>query len=105
MSDTELGRMEIIDGSQRIRTLIQFYNNGFSLRKLEKLDTLNSAKFKDLPIHLQRFLINQDFRIIVVDDAQETIRQDLFERINTTSEGLTDSEIRKGSFSGSFYDC
>ena len=97
-------RMEIIDGSQRIRTLIDFYNNKFSLSKLDKLKELNGAKFKDLPILLQRFLNNQDFRIIVVDDAQETIRQDLFERINTTSEGLTDSEIRKGSYSGKFYD-
>ncbi len=97
-------RLEIIDGSQRIRTLISFYNNEFSLRKLEKLTELNSAKFKDLPLTLQRFLENQDFRIIVVDDANEQVRKDIFERINTTSEMLTDAEIRKGSYSGSFYD-
>ncbi|MBN1987945.1 MAG: DUF262 domain-containing protein [Bacteroidales bacterium] len=104
VSEDEKRRLEIIDGSQRIRTLISFYKDEFSLRKLEKLSELDGARFKDLPVNLQRYLENQDFRIIVVDDASETIRQDIFERINTTSEGLTDSEIRKGSFSGPFYD-
>jgi len=104
VSEDEKRRLEIIDGSQRIRTLISFYNDEFSLRKLEKLSELDGARFRDLPINLQRYLENQDFRIIVVDDASEAIRQDIFERINTTSEGLTDSEIRKGSFSGPFYD-
>ena len=104
VSEDEKRRLEIIDGSQRIRTLISFYSDEFSLRKLEKLSELEGARFRDLPINLQRYLKSQDFRIIVVDDASEAIRQDIFERINTTSEGLTDSEIRKGSFSGPFYD-
>lgn len=104
VSEDDKRRLEIIDGSQRIRTLISFYRDEFSLRKLEKLNELDGARFKDLPINLQRYIENQDFRIIVVDDASESIRQDIFERINTTSEGLTDSEIRKGSFSGPFYD-
>ena len=104
VSEDEQRRLEIIDGSQRIRTLISFYHNEFSLRKLDKLNELDGARYRDLPINLQRYLDNQDFRIIVVDDAKEEIRQDIFERINTTSEGLTDSEIRKGSFSGPFYD-
>lgn len=104
VSEDEQRRLEIIDGSQRIRTLISFYNNEFSLRKLDKLNELDGARYRDLPVNLQRYLDNQDFRIIVVDDAKEEIRQDIFERINTTSEGLTDSEIRKGSFSGPFYD-
>ncbi len=104
VSEDDKARLEIIDGSQRIRTLIAFYNNEFSLRKLEKLSKLDGAKFKDLPMLLQRYLKNRDFKIIVVDDASENVRQDIFEKINTTSEGLTDSEIRKGSFSGAFYD-
>ena len=37
----ENGRLEIIDGSQRIRTLIAFYENKLGLRNLEKLDKIN----------------------------------------------------------------
>ncbi len=36
VSEDEKARLEIIDGSQRIRTLIAFYNNEFSIRNLCK---------------------------------------------------------------------
>lgn len=104
VSQDTKGKLEIIDGSQRIRTLISFYKNEFKLRKLGKLTSINKLKFKDLPSKLQNVLINRDFRIIVVDDANDNIKKDIFERINTTSLKLTDSEIRKGSYSGDFYD-
>lgn len=104
VSEDSSGRLEIIDGSQRIRTLIDFYTNGFSLSGLEKLDKCNTCKFKDLPKKAQKSYMNRDFKIIIVDEANLNIKQDIFNRINTSSEKLTDSEIRKGSYSGKFYD-
>jgi len=104
VSEDENGRLEIIDGSQRIRTLISFYDNVLRLRKLKKLDKLNSAKFKDIPKKIQRYFENRDFKIIIVDEANAEIKQDIFNRVNTSSEKLTDSEIRKGAYSGTFYD-
>lgn len=104
VSEDEDSRLEIIDGSQRIRTLIAFFENKLRLRKLEKLTEINKAKYSDLPIKIQNYIKNRDFRVIVVDNAEIEIRQDIFERINTTSEKLTDAEIRKGSYSGRFYD-
>jgi hypothetical protein len=48
---------------------------------------------------------NRDFKIIVVNNkANLKVRQDIFDRINTSSEPLTDSEIRKGAYSGAFYN-
>jgi hypothetical protein len=35
------GRLEIVDGSQRVRTLARFVNNEFALGELEKLDILS----------------------------------------------------------------
>jgi len=104
VSEDEDSRLEIIDGSQRIRTLIAFFENKLRLRTLEKLTEINKAKFSDLPIKIQNYIKNRDFRVIVVDNAEIAIRQDIFERINTTSEKLTDAEIRKGSYSGRFYN-
>jgi hypothetical protein len=105
VSEDDNNRLEIIDGSQRIRTLIAFYENNLRLRKLKKLNSINSAKFKDLPRKLQNTINNRDFKVIVVsENADQGIRKDIFERINTSSEKLTDSEIRKGAYSGDFYD-
>jgi uncharacterized protein with ParB-like and HNH nuclease domain len=105
VSEDQEGRLEIIDGSQRIRTLIAFHENKLSLRKLSVLKKVNRAKFKDLPRALQNYIKNRDFKFIVVSHkADSSVRKDIFERINTTSERLSDSEIRKGSYSGPFYD-
>lgn len=107
----ENGRLEIIDGSQRIRTLIAFYENRLNLRSLDKLDKLSTleeksivAKYKDLPKKAQKDFYNRDFKIIIVDEANSEIKQDIFNRVNTSSEKLTDSEIRKGSYAGDFYN-
>ena len=102
--DDESGRLEIIDGSQRIRTMIAFFEGKLRLKNLKKLDKINKAKYGDLPKKLQSYIFNKDFRIIVVDNAEIDVRKDLYKRINTTSEDLTFAEIRKGSYSGNFYD-
>jgi hypothetical protein len=104
VSDDEDRRLEIIDGSQRIRTLITFYDNNFKLKKLSKLTTLNGAIFKDIPKKIQRYFENRDFKIIIVDEANAEIKKDIFNRVNTSSKKLTDSEIRKGVYSGHFYN-
>jgi hypothetical protein len=104
VSEDENNRLEIIDGSQRIRTLIAFSEDRLRLRNLEKLDKINGAKFKDLPRKLQNNINNRDFKVIVVSEkADEGVRKDIFGRINTSSADLTDSELRKGAYSGPFY--
>lgn len=96
---------EIIDGSQRVRTIIAFIDNVLKLRKLDTLTELNGLKFSDLPKYYQSVFKKRDFRILVVTkNSDPAIRRDVFNRVNTTGEGLTDSEIRKGSYSGKFYD-
>ena len=104
VSEDQDDRLEIIDGSQRIRTLLAFYENRLKLRKLKRLTRIEMALFKDLPQSLQNDIKNRDFKIIVVNHANLSIRKDIFDRINASSEKLTDSEIRKGSYSGAFYD-
>jgi hypothetical protein len=104
VSEDDNNRLEIIDGSQRIRTLIAFSEDKLRLRNLEKLDKINGAKFKDLPRKLQNNINNRDFKVIVVSEkADENVRKDIFGRINTSSADLTDSELRKGAYSGDFY--
>ena len=44
------GRLEIVDGSQRIRTLAAFLTNDLRLSGLKKLDRLNGFRIDDLPV-------------------------------------------------------
>jgi len=99
------GRYEIVDGSQRIRSLHSFLNNKLKLQDLEKLTTLDNFYFKDLSIIRQRRINKKSLKMIALSEKTDPeARFDLFERINTGSEELKKMEIRKGIHSGEFYD-
>ena len=97
------GRFEIVDGSQRIRTLVGFLNNQLELKKLDMLTDLNGFHFEDLSIPRQRKFKNTVIRMIVLSDkATEEIRTEMFKRINKGSDIVNNMEGRKGILKGSF---
>lgn len=98
-------RLEIIDGSQRIRTLARFISNELILSGLKKLLKLNGFTFADLPLTRQRRFKRTTLRMIqLTENADEEIRRDIFERINTGSVELNEMEKRIGIMRGSFLE-
>lgn len=99
------GRLEIVDGSQRIRTLKAFFNNDFKLIGLDVLYLLNGFKYKDLTDSRQRRFLRKTIRSIeLTEKASSSVRRDLFARINTKPYDLSSMEIRKGIYAeGAFY--
>ena len=103
MAEDKNGRLEIVDGSQRIRTLAAFITSNLTLEKLEKLTELNNLTFNDLPLSRQKKIKNTPIRMIVLSEsATEEVRNDLFERINRGSDLLRNMEKRKGIYPGEF---
>lgn len=97
------GRMEIIDGAQRVQTIVEFKKNELRLSNLKKLTKLNGFCFKDLSEAQQRKFLNKSLRIIVLEEGTPMgARQDLFYRINTSGLKANDSEVRRGSYPGRF---
>jgi Protein of unknown function DUF262 len=102
---TEESRLEIIDGTQRIRTLARFLNNQLTLHGLEKLKKLNGFTFNDLQIGRQRRFKRTSIRMIQLsENADEEVRRDLFERINSGSLQLNEMEKRRGILRGSLQE-
>lgn len=98
-------RLEIVDGSQRIRTLAAFMNNELVLEGLEKLEKLNGFTYQDLSPSRQRKFRNTPLRMIALSDkATDDIRNEIFERINRGSDLLQAMEKRKGIYRGAFRD-
>ncbi|EQA5402891.1 DUF262 domain-containing protein [Klebsiella pneumoniae] len=97
--DPELdGRVEIIDGSQRIRAIHYFWNNEFELKDLKELKSLEGFKFSDLLASRQRRFLRASLRFIELKgDVEEQHRRDLFERINSGVKRLEAMEVRHGS--------
>jgi uncharacterized protein with ParB-like and HNH nuclease domain len=100
----EDGRLEIIDGSQRLRTIDSFMHDEFKLANLQKLTALNGVKYSDFtPARKNKFnLLNVRVNVIT-EKADLSIRQDIFNRINTSGVQANKSEVRKGAFGG-FYE-
>jgi Protein of unknown function DUF262 len=95
----EDGRLEIIDGLQRIGTIKEFVENKLKLTKLEEIRTLNGFKFQDLSIPRQRKFHLLTLRFYVVTPkADLAIRADIFDRLNSTGKRLVSAQIRKGAF-------
>lgn len=102
-ADVDNGRLEVVDGSQRLRTIVNFIDNKVPLSDLEILDRLNGFCFKDLTVARQRKFKNSTIRMIALSDkSDEDVRFMMFERINTGSALLKDMEKRKGIFGGKF---
>ncbi|WP_294197302.1 DUF262 domain-containing protein [uncultured Sphingomonas sp.] len=102
--DEELsGRLEIVDGTQRIRTLTAYLTNDLQLLELTKLTALNGTTLEDLlPSRRRRFLRTTIRLIELTEKADEEMRRDMFDRINSGGEPLNPMEVRRGTLKGSF---
>jgi hypothetical protein len=99
------GKLEIVDGSQRLRTIEEFVLGDFRIGELETLSLVSGFRFADLPESRQRKINNRSIRGIVLNEhADEQARFDMFERINTGSKTANKAEIRRGALNGLFMD-
>ena len=99
--DCDDGKMEIIDGVQRINTLVHFIENRLTLQELPKLTELNRFTFADLSEPQQRRFNNRTLRIVVLDNkTPDELRQDIFSRVNRSGKSVNDSEFRRGTYPG-----
>lgn len=99
------GRLEMIDGQQRLTTLVNFVSNKFPLRKLQSMQSLNHKFFKDLSIAHQEKILDSPIRSIVIDAASNTdLRYEVFERLNRGSMTLNEQEVRNCIYRGPFND-
>lgn len=97
------GRLEIVDGSQRLRTIEEFILGELRLGDLDQLTNVSGFCFKDLPESRQRKIKNRSIRGIVLNEhADEAARLDMFERINTGSKIANTAEVRRGALAGPF---
>lgn len=100
-ADSSDGRLEVVDGRQRLGTCKAFLEDELELEGLERLDRLNGSRFSRLSKAQQRRFRNRTIRSVVLSQrASEDDRRDLFDRINTGSLLAEPAETRRGSNKG-----
>ena len=99
------GRLEVIDGQQRLTTLIRFVRNEFHFQKLLRMGSLNGRFFRDLSEEHQAKVMDATIRSIVIDAGNNTnLRYEVFERLNRGAMGLNEQELRNCVYRGAFCD-
>ncbi len=99
------GRLEIVDGVQRIRTLARFMTGELTLGNLDRLTRLNGFTYFDLHPSRQRRFGRATLRLIeLTETVTEDVRREMFDRINSGSVGLEAVEIRRGMEPGPFLE-
>lgn len=95
------GRMEIVDGSQRMRAMRAFLKQSLRLRDLVLVPELNRFTFEDLLSDRKRKLEDVTIRTIILDTGTDAAtRAEMFARINRTGTTANEAEIRRGSLPG-----
>jgi hypothetical protein len=104
-ADMPDGRLEVVDGHQRLNTCRAFLENELLLVGLERVTELDGFYYRDLVTAQQRRLRNRTIRSVVLSqNASEEDRRDLFDRINTGSLEAESVEIRRGAHKGKITD-
>ena len=97
------GGLEVIDGQQRLKTLINFVTNSFPLRKLSCMPSLEGKKFRELSEEYQEKIRDFPIRTIVIDTVENpNLRYEIFERLNRGSMALNAQELRNCVYRGPF---
>lgn len=94
----EKGYREIIDGQQRLLSLLKFLRGEYKLRGLTHLTVLNGMRFKDLPQELQTIYKQFCVNMRVAKNPSEDYKYLLFERLNVGSKPLNQQEVRNCVF-------
>lgn len=108
------GTWELVDGVQRLLTLIHFaaepevrekagLKTCLRLGDLEKLSEFNGTTFNELPKSVQLQFLFRPMKVVTLNDKSDmVVRFDLFERLNTGGVALTAQEIRSCIYRGAF---
>lgn len=110
--ENDVNRYEVMDGQQRLNSVIEYYSNQYDLRGLKVWSSLNGKRFSDLPPRIRRGLDRAKISaIILVADPSESgdrelgdIRTQVFERLNTGGISLNAQEHRNCVYASSFND-
>lgn len=102
VNDQGYTKYHIVDGKQRLETILLFFDNKISIAPDFGDANLNSKKFKDLtPDYKRRFW---DYTLVVdfIDSIDGNNIEEVFDRVNRNARNLLPQELRHARYNGWF---
>lgn len=107
--EKDFNSYEVMDGQQRITAIRDFYNNGFELKGLDTWPELNGRQYRTLPEKIKAGIDRRSITSIVLlkestesEEEASSLRETVFERLNTGGVKLERQEIRNALYRGPF---
>lgn len=95
--------LEVIDGHQRVKSIVRYFKNEFQLTGLRVLSEYMRKRFHQLPEREQRFLKSRSLRAVVIShESHPNMKFEVFERLNTGGIALNAQELRNSLYRGTF---
>ena len=105
LAENNDGTQEVIDGQQRLNAFFRFLDNDYPLTGLKELRALNHRRFRDLGQNEQKQIRNYPVRTVVFKkESDESLRFQIFERLNTEAMPLNAQELRNCIYRGPYND-
>jgi len=92
---------EIVDGQQRIRTILSFVRDGFRISKVHNED-FGGKLYSELPDEVQGEFLKYELSVDLLLDVQDRDILDVFARLNTYSVSLNKQELFNAKYFGYF---
>lgn len=105
--EPEYSRYEVMDGQQRLSSIVSFYENRLKLSGLEHWPELNGKHYADLPVKVQRGIDRRRVSAVVLQSNfrgadDDELRRIVFERLNTGGQKLNAQELRNCVYASPF---
>ena len=98
-------KVSVIDGQQRLTSFIRFIDGRYSLTGLKAFKELNNRKFAGIgESHREKILECTIRTITFLEDSDEDLKFDIFERLNSGSVSLNAQELRNCIYRGKYND-
>lgn len=92
---------QVIDGQQRLTTVLGFLKDGFKVNKVHN-STLGGKRFSELDASIKREILYYEFTCDFLLDAPDPEVWDIFARLNKYPVKINDQELRNSQFYGEF---
>jgi len=92
---------EIVDGQQRIRTILSFIKDGFRISKIHN-EEYGGMLYSELPEEIQGDFLKYELSVDLLLDLQDRDVLDIFARLNTYSVSLNKQELLNAKYFGYF---
>tara|TARA_R110002050_G_scaffold246651_5_gene384448 strand:+ start:4942 stop:5982 length:1041 start_codon:yes stop_codon:yes gene_type:complete len=101
VKDTGTSENVIVDGQQRIRAIIEYVNNEYSLNAKDSPDWADLS-FDELTPQEKKKIYEYEFVVRVLPDMTQAEIREIFTRLNRNTVALNSQELRQATYWGDF---